>query len=770
MPYELTKERLTYLLNVAKQDSDINSGLQELQIPDEMIIEELRREESALIKIARNEILHFERSEERGWVLDTINYITGLNNIHPETSLGTVINLILPQIGIFLVSIGWIFILQPVLKLIPSQYLLIFQQYKIFPLIIFLLRFAPIIIVIIRLLANARKTYFIRREEAKNKIALIDSNINEFGIKPFLRNYINLQKEASISTTLGIKNVPGLWAMMGTSFEVPTLTTKKVKRLLARLSGGSIGIAGPRGVGKSTLLLSICNTDTEGLNDHPLLTILTSVPVKYDAREFVLHLYSLVCEKVMWQEIPDPRKNYYARIREINLRERSVSGFRGFFIKFLPLILFLTFLGFVGLLFSFSLVPQNGPLAGTSLHQLLTAFEVSPGLIFRISIILLAVPALSFVTLFIESFAKTTSRRPKKISTSLFYNASWRLDEIKFQQSLTTGWSGSLKMPESIQLIESNSQYSHTKSRNPLTLPEIVSEYRDFLSLVSQKYKVLIGIDELDKITESEMAQQFLNETKAIFGIPNCFYLVSVSDNALSNFQRRGIAFRDEFDTSFDDVLFLETPDINYTSELLKRRVIGLPLPYVYFCYVLSGGLPRDIIRSCREIFDYAQSQAGEVSLESVSRYTVMADLHSKIRAITIAANENLVEPETSALFDAISRIDFDSPAVWLQIIRQLDDSIENDNASLSESKLKMGKLIQELAAYLLFSATIIEYFGKMSQEMNIHPMGNGDLKQLEQFARAKQLITSSPIYSRAIIMSFRKHFRLSLPRQKKAK
>ena len=41
-----------------------------------------------------------------------------------------------------------------------------------------------------------------------------------------------------------------------------------------------------------------------------------------------------------------------------------------------------------------------------------------------------------------------------------------------------------------------------------------------------------------------EDAQQFLNEIKVLFGIEHCFYLLSVSESAMSSFERPGLPFR----------------------------------------------------------------------------------------------------------------------------------------------------------------------------------------------------------------------------------
>ncbi|WP_207780816.1 hypothetical protein [Caulobacter radicis] len=63
----------------------------------------------------------------------------------------------------------------------------------------------------------------------------------------------------------------------------------------------------------------------------------------------------------------------------------------------------------------------------------------------------------------------------------------------------------------------------------------------------------MIGIDELDKLKSSKEAEQFLNGVKSVFNIPGCYFLISVSEHALATFERRGLGFRDAFDSGDPD-------------------------------------------------------------------------------------------------------------------------------------------------------------------------------------------------------------------------
>ena len=123
--------------------------------------------------------------------------------------------------------------------------------------------------------------------------------------------------------------------------------------------------------------------------------------------------------------------------------------------------------------------------------------------------------------------------------------------------------------------------------------------------------RVFVGIDELDKIGAPEQAERFLNEIKGIFGIPHLYFMVSVSDDALTSFERRGLPLRDAFDSSFDEIIQVGPLSYTESRRLLYRRVIGLTEPYVAFCHCLACGLARDLIRAARQGIGRVQRDVG---------------------------------------------------------------------------------------------------------------------------------------------------------------
>jgi hypothetical protein len=103
---------------------------------------------------------------------------------------------------------------------------------------------------------------------------------------------------------------------------------------------------------------------------------------------------------------------------------------------------------------------------------------------------------------------------------------------------------------------------------------------------------VLIGIAELDKVRHAQQAEAF-DGVKAVFGIPRCLYLISVSEDARAAVERRGIGFRNAFGSALDDVGRIDFLDLAQSRAMLNRQILRLPDPFARLCHMLASGLPR---------------------------------------------------------------------------------------------------------------------------------------------------------------------------------
>ena len=366
---------------------------------------------------------------------------------------------------------------------------------------------------------------------------------------------------------------------------------------------------------------SFCEESVNKFEGRPVLSVLTSAPVEYEARDFILHIFASVCERTLnkkGKRIQAP-SGYIDTLQEPLIKTPFTNLLLSLLTPMNGLISFLTGLSLTVLSLY---IPRE--LVATGQITYITALGINPwtllqwGIFFTVFglLLLFKIPK-RIIKRFDEQREKERAReryksehRPKEISEE----AQQWLNRIKFQQSYSSGWSGSLKFPIA---VEGGVNATTSLSQNQLSLPEIIAGYRDFLELVSREYMVVIGIDELDKLQSDEKANRFLNEIKAIFGVKNCFYLISVSESAMSTFERRGLPFRNVFDSSFDDIIYVDYLSIEAAEKLIKRRVIGMPIPFVYFCYCMSGGLARDLIRTSRDLLELVDDQKPEEYLFS---------------------------------------------------------------------------------------------------------------------------------------------------------
>jgi len=309
-------------------------------------------------------------------------------------------------------------------------------------------------------------------------------------------------------------------------------------------------------------------------------------------------------------------------------------------------------------------------------------------------------------------------------------------------------------------------------AKNQRTLPELINGYRKFLEHLSQKYVIIIGIDELDKLESDEKAQRFLNEIKALFGLERCFYLLSVSENALSNFERRGLPFRDVFDSSFDDIVRIDYLDLEKARNLLRRRVIGVPIPFLDFCYCMAGGLPRDLIRALRNLFEErGQANSSTSSLSKLCGSLIRSELKSKVSAMRMEAKEALVEPEATQLFEQLRELesllestDY-SAKIGPRLLESSAQLVASENQALDQkgestkiagNRERIASLSAEMGVYLYYSLTLLEFF---SQEQIDEETWKSDeiLDGLAQLARARQFFAISRSIAKSAITDFRR-------------
>jgi hypothetical protein len=335
------------------------------------------------------------------------------------------------------------------------------------------------------------------------------------------------------------------------------------------------------------------------------------------------------------------------------------------------------------------------------------------------------------------------------------------LRRIKFQQTFTSGWSGTLKALASLKLpaaFDIQMTESTALARQQMTYPEIVDEFKAFAREATRaaRGKLYIGIDELDKMESDETARKFLSDIKAVFGVEDCFYLVSISEDAVAGFEARGLPFRDVFDSSFDEVVKVGYLDLASTRELLTKRVTGLPVPFVCLCHCLSGGLARDLIRVARNLFE-TRGTRDDVAVVQLCRDMLEGEQLAKTEAVATTIKSTKLDREVSQLlawFDELRTPERSMHQLLLQRRQEVGSGAtvpavdchpkltEPDEAKQdSEAWQTLLRLGGELAGFYYYCATVLEFFADLDDERLRQAEAPGE-RSLDRLVESRQAFT----------------------------
>jgi hypothetical protein len=410
-------------------------------------------------------------------------------------------------------------------------------------------------------------------------------------LRPFILERRNEQDERLFDTRIGDETPPELIEGTEPKRVVVTETMDQVSVTARNVHSGSVGICGPRGSGKSTILQFF------GSGDNTDIRLVIPAPVDYEPRDFIVHLFSQLCAAV-----------------------------------------------------PHALADRSPVAAETRRH----------------------------------------------------------LEELKYLRTYTTRLSATLT-PRS--LFSLTGEKAKERAEQPFTLPELVTTFRDYSARVAawqqsvrgSKARVVIGIDEVDKIRDGDRAEGFLNDIKAIFGVPGCLYIVSLSEDALAGFAQRTPAIRGTFDSAFDELIPVGPMAYANSEQLLFKRITGVPRPFLAVCHVLAGGMPRDLVRAARALIDAAQ-HPGDKTLPKMTSALVRRELESLRHAAVRQLAENAGPgPLLAELHDCR----------WPGKLDELTGTAMRLAAAARDAGSGTCRHVcQELVMALSFAATVTEVFG----------------------------------------------------------
>jgi hypothetical protein len=624
------------------------------------------------------------------------------------------------------------------------------------------------------------------------------------------RDIVNTLESAMFATVLSAVNIAvteesgprmhvtsfdGLRQSLTNEQIVITDVYNQVEGILRERQDGSFGIAGPRGVGKSTLINYVATSHRKRLG------VVVSAPVAYEARDFVLHLYAELCNRVVGTE-----GQRHVRLRSglyflgpwvgavLALGGGALAGGIGFLAlaiaRRLPWTWYvmadigaaLTVIAMLALVIATTSILRHKAVAR---HESEEAEPVGLGVqLSAAGVTALAVVGLMLLFigggwrggtwLFLAGITLSAVAglaiyifamgRQGYFAKKLFHMitpdnqirelALDHLRQIRYQQSFSRERSAGLKIGSGLS-VEVGGKQSETWEDRPKGYPELVADLRAFLAAVAERHTVVIGVDELDKLRSAEDVETFLNDIKGIFGATGCFFLVSVSEDAAAGFARRGIPFRDVFDSAFDDVISVWHLNLPAARKVLYGLLLGWTKPFVGLCYVMSGGLARDLRRSARELITYRNGDS-EIELAEATLGVCRREGEARLRAMRHELMRECFDPAHADLLTLIDDLTA-TAAITLEWHRKLTAWADKQPADAPAIRLAL-----ELAAYLLLAATVIEFFDPATIAARMGEAEQPGAKGLATLASARRSLTVNPHISLARTTRFREAWGLT--------
>jgi KAP family P-loop domain len=399
----------------------------------------------------------------------------------------------------------------------------------------------------------------------------------------------------------------GLSSRVTQEDRISTRYRAAVEMHLLRRGGATVGVTGERGIGKSELLRSFCDNSLEEADAKlgGTIQVLVAVPAAFRGIDFLTMTAQKLTRAVPKYRSPETIKNN--RIKWIWWSALIAGVF--------------------------------GLLLGGSLNNKYPAWRPTPyGLEVEIilgSLALIAVsvrrlwPEIRFI-LFNDYLALARARLHRDAG-SLALRLRYA-ETVSSQSGGSLGWKG-------VSLSHSG-QRSLTSL--PLTEGALVSEIESLADKLSRAgYQIVIGIDEMDKLEPGKATDEFLNTVKQLFAIEECSFIVSVSSSAWARFARRGINLRDPLDSSLDVIERIGAFDLKEVRSLILHRRVEMSDSQVLFCYILSGGLPREAMRFARSLAARNRDEEGTShTLATVANLVLDGEVQRLVEASKVASAE----------------------------------------------------------------------------------------------------------------------------------
>lgn len=485
-------------------------------------------------------------------------------------------------------------------------------------------------------------------------------------------------------------------AMGGVAIDraISSTTYVELSGFIKEHSTSAVGIAGPRGTGKSTLM--------EMLRFDPELDCIgvrIPAPRRYEPAALVRLIHRTVATEVLWPGIawlPAPP-------------QRSRDSAASWVIR--PFIAVTVISLWIYLWFRDAAARSTNPtdhgmrVGGTTVFLL-----IAGGVVLTVA----------GSTLW-SALARLTSRMESAARSSAASLARRELERLDYSTAVQTKTSIGWKL--GIATATGEDQISLTERQS--TDADMVGALSGFLRelrLRSEK-RILICLDELDKIEKSEDVVAMINGIKDLFHIPEVHVVVSVSTDAMHSFAARGVLVRDVFDSAFDTVVQVRRMNADESRDVLWHRATNFSVPAMMFCHVWSGGHPRDLIRAARACVTVRAQARRTLKLAEVADAVVLRDAIDLLEAAAgkLSDRQRSTGPEETDGEERCDRTQVRDILILRELLLEATGPLHERIRPLLTDEYfpaiddlpdESSALVRALNPYMRFAACISDFFG----------------------------------------------------------
>ena len=253
-----------------------------------------------------------------------------------------------------------------------------------------------------------------------------------------------------------------------------TAARRLLREKIEKMSSGCIGVTGLRGAGKSTLIRNFCGHRygtppyaRGNRTELPGLRLKVQAPCRYDAREFLVHVYTCLCRAVLADVRLNPTSFFHRIVLSLFL-PRSVRP--------AALLRNLAAIAFFALAGDLAFRAAHG-------HWWVPSWT-SPTWEWT------GVVVASLVGLVVAGWRTRQTLLEMRGVLTLATDAQDRLEKLHFQRTETRGYSGTLGGPMGSGVNVSGGQ---SLTEQMMTMPELVDDYCDFVERVVAALGEVIG-------------------------------------------------------------------------------------------------------------------------------------------------------------------------------------------------------------------------------------------------------------------------------------